>query len=201
MAESLPQDLEQHIKALYHAYRHTPSIAIKALFFSSTCLQSCRPTPSYSATSRLQIAQYLQDAQQAEVPPEHSAGSEGHVDCSRAGHVTEGMGRYTIRPLRASEHKFGDTAATAALGVTPVELSARAEAEGWTGMRVDLWDEGPEAGLLVKVQYWWRLESLGDESDLGVERGGEVWRQCLHDIMYLGPRDGTEGAEGLEILR
>ena len=66
-------------------------------------------------------------------------------------------------------------------------------------MRVDLWDEGGEEdGLLVKVQYWWRFEEIpeherGDEQAMG-------WRQCLHDIMYLGPKDGTEGEDGLEVL-
>jgi hypothetical protein len=26
------------------------------------------------------------------------------------------------------------------------------------------------------------------------------WRQCLHDIMYLGPMDGTKGEAGLEVI-
>lgn len=53
-------------------------------------------------------------------------------------------------------------------------------------MRVDLWDSDPKA-LLVKVQYWWRVE------------GGE-WLQILHDILYIGPRDGTEGSSRDKIL-
>lgn len=109
--------------------------------------------------------------------------------------LTRNASYYTIRPLLPSEHTFGTAVATAAIGLTPAALAASAEAEGWIGMRVDMWDEGSEEGLLVKVQYWWRLEAERDEED------GKVWRQCLHDIMYLGPRDGTEGTEGVEVLR
>lgn len=201
MAGLLHEDLEQHIKSLYHAYRHTPSIDSKARFFSPTCFQICRPTPSYCATDRSQIILYLKDAQRGEVPLEHSVESKAGEDSSTAGDVNGNTGRYTIRPLLASEYEFGDGTATTAVGLTPAEMKARAEAEGWVGMRVDLWDERSGDGLLVKVQYWWRLESLGDAGDLGDENEGQIWRQCLHDIMYLGPRDGTESEEGLEILR
>jgi hypothetical protein len=190
-----PQDIEQHIKTLYNTYRHTTSPSSKGHFFSPTCLQICRPDPSYAATTRAQIVQYLQDAERGKVPLKQNADSDNQPRPRKENPVAGDTARYTIRSLVASEHTFGDGAATAAIGLTPAKLQAKAEAEGWIGMRVDLWDEGVEEGLLVKVQYWWRLEAEGNEED------GKVWRQCLHDIMYLGPRDGTEGAGGLEILR
>jgi hypothetical protein len=68
-------------------------------------------------------------------------------------------------------------------------------------MRVDLWDEGGEdEGLLVKVQYWFRLEETLERQRVMGDDGWMGWKQCLHDITYLGPKDGTEGQEGLEIL-
>ncbi|KAF3034049.1 hypothetical protein E8E12_002033 [Didymella heteroderae] len=201
MAVHPPQDLEQHLKILYHTYRHTPDIDAKSLFFSPTCLQICRPTPSYSATSRSQIVRHLKDAQAGKVPLTQSTASDSPASLSKDEIVAADTGRYTIRPLRSSEHSFGDGVATAAVGLTPADLQAIAEAQGWIGMRVDLWDERSGDTLLVKVQYWWRLEAAGHETDLGEEGDGKVWRQCLHDIMYLGPRDSTEGEMGLEIMR
>ena len=59
-------------------------------------------------------------------------------------------------------------------------------------MRVDLWSDGSvdehgkRESLLVKVNYWWKKKD-------------GVWLQILHDIVYMGPRDGTEGLRG-EIL-
>lgn len=106
---------------------------------------------------------------------------------------------YTIRPLRDDEAEFGaDDVVRPAGFASAAEAERLAQAQGWVGMRVDLWDDdgGPggekeeEAGregggIMVKVQYWWRRE--GDDGQ---------WLQILHDIMYLGPRDGTEGSEG-----
>lgn len=143
--------------------------------------------------------QYLEDAQQGRVPLQRNVDSESGA--SKEDPVSRDTAYYTIRALLPSEHSFGSDAATAAIGLTSAALAARAEAEGWVGMRVDLWDEGSEDGLLVKVQYWWRLEVVGEEGDVGEEQDGKVWKQCLHDIMYLGLRDGTEGREGVEILR
>lgn len=37
--------------------------------------------------------------------------------------------------------------------------------------------------MLLKVQSWWR-------------EGQPQWLQILHDIMYLGQQDVTEGQEG-----
>ena len=212
MASHPSQDISQQIKALYYTYRHTPSPFSKGLFFSPTCLQICRPVPSYSATSRAQIVQYLRDAERGKVPISQDADTdmqsispEGNPN--KDGLVTGDASYYTIRLLHPSEHTFGTELATSAIGLTPSALENMSQSEGWVGMRVDLWDEGSEEGLLVKVQYWWRLETVsdegiaGNEGIAGEERDGKVWRQCLHDIMYLGPRDGTEGTEGTEILR
>ena len=96
-------------------------------------------------------------------------------------------GCYTIRPLRADEFEFSTDETVKAAGFeTARQLKEKAESEGWVGMRVDLWSGDIPEGMLVKVQYWWKKEA-------------GTWMQILHDIMYLGPRDGTEGTEG-EIL-
>lgn len=98
---------------------------------------------------------------------------------------------YTIRPLTDGEKEFGndESAIPAGFDSAP-RIKLIAENERWVGMRVDLWDdegtdsEGEALGILVKVQYWWK-EVLSGE-----------WLQILHDIMYLGSRDGTEGTQG-----
>ncbi|KAF2129337.1 hypothetical protein P153DRAFT_366743 [Dothidotthia symphoricarpi CBS 119687] len=198
-----------HIKSLYHIYRHTADLDRKGLFFSQSCMQICRPTPSYAATTRGEIVQYLKDAQRGVVPVHNF--STASVDTSdplvedvgsEVSNATEkGRSVYTIRPLRASEHEFSTNAVTAPTGLTPDELESKAMKEGWVGMRVDLWDEGGAGeGILVKVQYWWRKEHVenGEEAEGDVD--GYCWRHCLHDIMYLGPKDGTEGVENLEVL-
>ncbi|KAK1758941.1 hypothetical protein QBC47DRAFT_449637 [Echria macrotheca] len=96
--------------------------------------------------------------------------------------VAASKGLYTIRPLRQDETTFETDEVVAPTGMTSSMLRQRAIAEEWVGMRVDLWWPGDE-GLLVKVQYWWRRE-------------GKEWVQILHDIMYMGPCDGTEGKDG-----
>lgn len=191
------------IKSLYHEYRHTTDLDEKGFFFSLTCLQICRPTPAYAATTRAQIVQYLRDAQQGKIPLDNTA-IKTPKKSEVASHPTESASDirsvYTIRPLNAAEFEFGTEAVTAPVGVTPGELKEKAEQEHWIGMRVDLWDEGGAGTLLVKVQYWWRLEAASNEErKLGVDQN-RVWKQCLHDIMFLGPKDGTEGQDGLEIL-
>lgn len=199
--------LVTHIKFLYHAYRHTSDLNSKGLYFSKTCLQICRPTPSYSATTRDEIIQYLKDAQQGKVPTKSTsfdaaANAEASKDVQHASTSdTNGRGVYTIRALKTSELEFGQNENTVPVGLTVGELKAKAEKEQWIGMRVDLWDEGgQENGLLVKVQYWWRRENVPEEERFKGEENGFGWRQCLHDIMYLGPKDGSEGGEGLEVL-
>ena len=197
------EKLVEHIKRCYHAYRHTQDIDRKGLFFSPSCMQICRTTPSYSATSREEIVQYLKDAQKGDIPLEQDLNESENVEDSSqtVSNVKVSLGVYTIRPLRASECDFGDGAVTSPVHLTPNELKARATEQNWVGMRVDLWDEGVGQGLLVKVQYWWRLETIPDDERLKSDTSDKNWRQCLHDIMYIGPRDGTEGAGGLQILQ
>lgn len=104
---------------------------------------------------------------------------------------------YSIRPIPVSCSSFGTKEGCAAVSTTPEELYRQAEEEGWVGVRVDLWDESEE-GVLVKVQYWWREEDVGKGEDVDGDKDGKGkgWRQCLHDILYLGVGDGSEGIEG-----
>lgn len=199
-------ELITHIKHLYHTYRHTSDIDRKGLFFSKTCLQICRPTPSYAATTRDEIVQYLKDAQKGRVPVESSSSVGDEKPETLKDTVekevtkTKGRDAYTIRALNPSEFEFGKPEHTAPVGLTVEELEELARREEWIGMRVDLWQErGQENSLLVKVQYWWRREKVPEDEQIEGESGGFGWRQCLHDIMYLGPKDGTEGEEGLEV--
>ncbi|KAF1846557.1 uncharacterized protein K460DRAFT_367316 [Cucurbitaria berberidis CBS 394.84] len=206
--EPMSPDLVAHIKYCYQAYRHTADLDRKGLFFSPTCLQICRPTPSYAATTRDQIVQYLKDAQEGNVPVETPLSSATEIlDISETHEQRESRtkaksrGVYTIRPLQPSEYEFSTDDVTAPVGLIPAEIKHTAEQEKWIGMRVDLWNEGgDEGGLLVKVQYWWRLEEIADTERVMDDAKGPGWRQCLHDIMYLGPKDGTEGHHGQEVL-
>lgn len=202
-------DLITHIKDLYHAYRHTVDIDRKGLFFSPTCIQICRTTPSYATTTREGIVQYLKDAQQGIVPVESSSLPAAVADTSKTlkaaakgeENETPRRGVYTIRPLQPFEYDFSNDETTAPVGLTADQLRQKAEEENWIGMRVDLWEEGAQQeGLLVKVHYWWRRESIPTHERLGDDEDAFGWRQCLHDIMYLGPKDGTEGAAGLSVL-
>lgn len=194
------QDILDHLKNCYHAYRHTTDIDKKGLFFSPTCLQICRPSPSYAAKSRTEIIRFLKDAEVGTIPVKGTTKVESHVASSMDDTSEHGSGYYTIRPLNPAEFEFGNEAATTPIDTTPAEMMAKAEAEGWIGMRVDLWDKTAQGEILVKIQYWWRWEAIAKNEELHGDRGGYGWRQRLHDIMYLGPRDGTEGSEGLEIL-
>ncbi|KAF2866281.1 hypothetical protein BDV95DRAFT_584447 [Massariosphaeria phaeospora] len=195
------------LKSLYHAYRHTEDLDRKGVYFSPSCMQVCRPTPSYAATTREQIVQYLRDAQQGIVPVEKPPTS---VSDQVSGSETESQKNshksarnvYTIRVLDPSERTFADDSIVAHAGMTSQGLHLKSDKEKWVGMRVDLWDEhGPMESLLVKVQYWWRYELVKSGEEVEGDINGHGWRQCMHDIMYLGPKDGTEGKqEGLEVL-
>jgi hypothetical protein len=193
---------ETLIRKLYHTYRHTSDIEQKGLFFSPTCMQICRPIPSFAATTRGQIVQYLKDAEKGKIPVEDVSKQESMQTKGEEVNDENPKRRslYTIRPLIPSEFEFSTSDITSAVHLAPTQLREQASAEKWIGMRVDLWDEGEaNEGLLVKVQYWWREEDVvaGEEMEGDGEKKG--WRQCLHDIMYLGPRDGSEGKEG-EVL-
>lgn len=191
-------------------------------------MQICRPIPSYAATSRAGIVKYLKDAQVVDVPVADTSKQLKDINKANEKDTTikrkpvanvqqeaeenelpqssnigkpKSRGVYTIRPLHAAEHEFSINTITAPVGLTPAQLLQKSKDEGWIGMRVDLWTEGaPDEGLLVKVQYWWRKEAIKSGETIDGDEKGKGWRQCLHDIMYLGPKDGSEGEEGLEVL-
>ncbi|KAK3334055.1 hypothetical protein B0T19DRAFT_459600 [Cercophora scortea] len=178
MASTPSKQITDHLKALYSAYRGTTDIDAKGAFFSPECLQICQPQPAYAATNRQTIVKYL-----------HEAASTGKNLATGSGQIKtdkESRKGATIRPLTADEFEFATDDVTAPAGFTSSALKRKAELEGWVGMRVDMWDDDEavgNGGLLVKVQYWWRKE-------------GEEWVQILHDIMHMGPLEGTEGREG-----
>jgi hypothetical protein len=177
----------------YHTYRHTLNLDTQGHFFSPTCLQICRPMPTYSATTRAQIVQYQKDA--AWASDLKAQENPKHVDANV-------RGVYTIRRLSSTEARdFSTQEITSQVGLSPDELGARADEQGWVGMRVDLWDEGAplEGSMMVKVQYWWRWEDVALDEELEGDKEGKGWRQCLHDIMYIGQKDGSEREEGLEV--
>jgi hypothetical protein len=214
------------IQKLYHDYRQTVDIDRKGLFFSPECMQICRPIPSYAATTRAQIVQYCKDAQEGNVPVDSatrqpSGTIEMPEDENISSSITENTTAaaheeavkdsnkdlevrdvYTIRPLRPNELRdFSDVSVTSFVGSNPDQLLQKSQKEEWVGMRVDLWNEGvtTDHSLLVKVHYWWRKEETCAGEELEGDIEGMGWRQCLHDIMYLGPKDGTQGEEGLEV--
>jgi hypothetical protein len=175
-----PPLVHQNLKNLYAEYRHTGDIDEKGRFFSPHCLQICRPTPSFCANDRRTIIGYLHQVE------DKTLAFDSNVEDSKDKGVP-GKCLYTIRPLSSEEAvDFATDDIVAPVGITSTALRSRAEAEGWQGMRVDLWDSDPKA-LLIKVQYWWRMED-------------GKWVQILHDILYIGPRDGTEGSSSDEIL-
>ncbi|OHF04291.1 hypothetical protein CORC01_00630 [Colletotrichum orchidophilum] len=183
MASQTPtMDLTDHLKMVYAAYRHTSDIDAKGAFFSPSCYQICRPKPSFAAHDRETIVRYLHEY----APTNKEVASESKRKPKKSNF-------YTIRPLEDTEFEFGNDEQTTPAGFASAEeVKRKARAEGWVGMRVDLWDESLDDAsdgkedLLVKVQYWWRREE-------------GIWIQIFHDIMYMGPRDGTEGING-EIL-
>lgn len=187
MASTPSSAVADHLKKLYTAYRHTTDNAAKGLFFAINCRQICRPTPSYAAQDRATIVRYLNEASGLSVDGSAVTKEEQNKKKSFA----------SIRPLRPDEFEFGSDEQVQPAGfATADDLKRHAEEHGWVGMRVDLWDEeasnavdGQAQGTLVKVQYWWGREQKqdGEEGD---------WIQVLHDIMYIGPLDGTQGNEG-----
>ena len=197
-------DIIAHIKQCYHAYRRTEDIDRKGLF-SPDCLQICRPMPSYAATSRAEIVAYLHEAERGKIPAmTPAAGSFGNSalkdEMLESARSTKSKSVYTIRALHPSEYNFGTDETCAPIGSTPEQLQEKAVKEEWAGMRVDLWGTGRDSDLLVKVQYWWRSEEIPAHEKMTDNTQKMGWRQCLHDIMYLGPKDGTEGTGEVEIL-
>lgn len=182
-SQTSPGDLTNHLKAIYASYRHTADIDAKGIFLSPSCYQICRPNPSFAAHDRETIVRYLHEYAPKD---KHGALEQSEKPAKK--------GFYTIRPLKNDEFEFGTDEQTAPAGFSSAaEVEQKARSEGWVGLRVDLWDNSPghdadkKEDLLVKVQYWWRREEGN-------------WMQIFHDIMYMGPRDGSEGvnAEVLE---
>jgi hypothetical protein len=162
------------VKSRYAAYYHTADPDAKGRFYSTECMQICRPNPSYSARDGASIVRFLKESakQGASMNNEAKGGGRGSVS------------GYTFRPLRENEFEFETDEVVAPIDTTSFALEQRARNEGWVGTRVDMWfpmSQGEK--MLVKVRYWWRKEA-------------DEWVQILHDIMYLGPLDGTEGTEG-----
>jgi hypothetical protein len=148
-------------------------------------MQICRPLPSYAATDGQTIVRYLREAGNGDMMTLLTTGPDPHARYEENTKVARTG--CTIRPATEAEFVFETDEVVAPIGTTALELKERAEKEGWVGTRVDLWfDVGYQKGALVKVKYWWRRE-------------GNEWVQILHDIMYMGPRDGTEGTDG-EVL-
>jgi len=173
------QSIQNHLKSLYTTYRRTTDIDAKGLFFSPESMQLCRPQPTYAAKDRQTIVQFLHEA----VKMGTNLATDGQSDGEEPPNATNWK-RCTIRPIREDEVEFASDEITTPAGFTASDLKQKAKEEGWAGMRIDLWfADGFDKDILVKVRYWWRKE------------GGE-WLQILHDIMYMGPRDGTEGTDG-----
>jgi hypothetical protein len=171
---SVAKEVTDQIKSRYTAYYHAADPDAKGLFYSADCMQICRPNPSYAAKDAATIVRYLQESRK------NGQSMNNASDGSETG--------ATIRPLRDDEFVFESDEVVAPIGKTSAELRQKAEKEGWVGNRVDLWSSVPGGSeFLCKVQYWWRKE-------------GDDWVQILHDIMYLGPRDGSEGTEGERIV-
>ncbi|KAJ9143146.1 hypothetical protein NKR19_g6997 [Coniochaeta hoffmannii] len=167
---SVDKAVIDYIKSRYIAYYHTADPDAKGHYYSRDCMQICRPMPSYAATDGASIVHLLKEG------IKQGASMNNKADGTESG--------CTFRPLKRGEFEFASDEVVSAIGSTPSDLKQKAEKEGWIGTRVDMWfpmGEGKE--MLVKVQYWWRKE-------------GDEWVQILHDIMYMGPRDGTEGTEG-----
>ncbi|KAG8167345.1 hypothetical protein KVR01_003034 [Diaporthe batatas] len=199
MEASDQKAITAHLQQLYADYRHTANIEAKAHFFSPACRQICRPRPGFAARERETIMRYLREAsgegkariQQFIEDTDTPFPTSGPAKKTATDEGTQHKSFYTIRPLTEGEEEFGNDESAILAGFDSASsIKLLAENEGWVGMRVDLWDdegtgsEGEALGILVKVQYWWK-EGLPGE-----------WSQILHDIMYLGSRDGTEGTQG-----
>lgn len=189
MASTSPAAVTNHLKQLYTDYRHTTDNDAKGLFFAVDCHQICRPIPSYAAQDRATIVRYLHESSGLSIDGASVAEEEKKKTKKSFA---------TIRPLRPEEFEFGTDEQVQPAGFpTAEELKKHALNNGWVGMRVDLWDEeegektedGQPQGTLIKVQYWWGKQKKEDGTE-------DNWMQVFHDIMYIGPLDGTQGKEG-----
>ncbi|KAF5661430.1 hypothetical protein FHETE_8492 [Fusarium heterosporum] len=191
MATSDGLSVHQKLFELYRQYRGTKSIESKADFFSPECHQICRTEPSYAAQDRDTIVRYLLESGEVLARIYKEAGWNGDES---NGNSLPPRSFYTMRPLTGSESsEFGTIEVLKPAGFISLEqVKALAKAEAWAGLRVNMWTQDDRSrGILVKVQYWWRKEPS--------DSAGE-WKQILHDIMYLGPVDGTERDAGGEFV-
>ncbi|KAF5702593.1 hypothetical protein FMUND_13407 [Fusarium mundagurra] len=174
MASPKYSPLEEDLFKLYREYRETND---KTLFFSPQCRQICRTDPGYAAKDRDAILRFLDESGAVLQRIYHEAGWDIREISPRSV-----KSFYTMRPLLTSEKEdFATVEELAPAGFTSLEeVRDKAKSEKWEGLRVNIWTQDNKGrGILVKVQYWWRVED------------GE-WKQILHDIMFLGPVDGTE---------
>ena len=171
-----------HIHSLFQSYHQTTSIPDRGRFYSPSCMQICRPQPSYAARDSDTIVRFLHEADAnnmnfnpaASAPTSHSTSEK-----------SERRPGFTFRGVTEEEFEFGGDEITKWVGLEEGEMREKALREGWVGTRVDLRFpvqvvglESENAGkggmMVVKVRYWWRKEE-----------GGE-WVQILHDILEMG---------------
>ncbi|KPM44564.1 hypothetical protein AK830_g2036 [Neonectria ditissima] len=185
MASQTSSDLFAHLCDGYAEYRQTQDLEQKGLFYTPDCHQICRPDPSYAARDRATIVRYLGESGPLVTRILRDA---GHLAADEEIGSAPRTGYYTVLPLTDDEAQdFGTEKYVRPAGFASVaEVQSRAKAENWAGIKVDMWDDdGRDRGLLVRAKYWWKRDEVAGE-----------WRQVLHDILYLGVRDGTEGAGG-----
>lgn len=178
------EDLFSHLVGLYAKYRQTKNIEDKGVFLSPGCIQICRQDPSYAAKDRQTIIHHVYESGPMVERILQEAGAQPDPSATKTSY-------YTVRPTNSEETlDFGSSEHVIPAGLaTPDQVRNQAIREGWVGIKVNMWeDDGHGQGLLVKVKYWYRLESL--------EKDRRIWRQCLHDILYIGPRDGSEAQDG-----
>ncbi|KAK6541854.1 hypothetical protein TWF694_007632 [Orbilia ellipsospora] len=177
--------LTPRLREEYAAYRASQTTlftdpAKTAIFFSPTCAQICRQMPNYTADNRDIIIKYLQESRQ-EKPAEDAGGSKpSEEEASKDEKAGSG---WKMRELTATEREN-----------VPEEFRDRIVPEKWEGRRVVMWDpKGAGKGItnlvgegrrVVVVNYWWRMEKVPEDGD--DEDGEGRWRQCLHDILYIG---------------
>lgn len=176
-----------HLREKYTKYRSSQSTLFShpqntARFFSPTCHQVCRQIPSFSAVERETIIRYLQESR--EKPEDSGAEEVGKSgDGSKDGEGGGNENSWRLRELSAGEEKD-----------LPEEFQERRKEENWEGRRVVMWDAvGEEIDgkrRVIVVNYWWKKEKVPEDGD-----EDEVWKQCLHDIIWIG-KEG-EWPEGL----
>ncbi|KAK7430692.1 hypothetical protein QQZ08_002736 [Neonectria magnoliae] len=183
-------NLFAHLCDLYAKYRQTQDLEQKGIFYTQDCHQICRPNPSYAAQDRSTIIRYIRESGPLVTGILREA---GHLDANQDISSTTRISHYTVLPLTADEAQdFGTAEHVRPAGFSSVaEVQDRSKAEHWVGIKVDMWDDdGYDRGLLVRAKYWWKLNAEDEQ-----------WRQVLHDILYLGVRDGTEGKDGGVVKR